>query len=110
MNDTTAPGPRAAAGGGLSTHFRVLPPHEPGVWERLAPVLRGALAVLVLLATALDALVSAWVGAPPLAPRLRKVGRVLGDEFRAGRAGAVDAEVIEDDVRERPASSGRRSA
>ncbi|WP_242884090.1 hypothetical protein [Actinomadura litoris] len=105
----TVPGQTTEGRAGLSTHFRLLAPPEPGMWERLGPLLRGVWAVLVLLATALDALVTAFVGTAPLTPRMRRVGQVLGDEFRAGQAGAVDAEVIEDDVRD-DRTSGRRSA
>ncbi len=85
----------AAGGASLSQHFRIQAPPGPSVWERLGPVLRGLLAVLAMVATAVDALVTAVLGTAPLAPRLRRAGRVLADEYRAGHAGAVDAEVID---------------
>ena len=61
----------------------------------LCAVLRGVWAVLRLLAGALAALVGAAVGAPPAGAA--RLGHVLADEYRAGRAGAIDAEVIDDD-------------
>lgn len=89
---------QSAAGGAasLSRHFRVQVPPGPSLWGRFGPVLRGLLAVLALVATAMDALVTALLGTAPLTPRLRRAGRVLADEYRAGHAGAVDAEVVDD--------------
>ncbi|TDC55586.1 hypothetical protein E1281_11675 [Actinomadura sp. KC345] len=83
-------------GAGLSQHFRVQAPPGRSAWERLGPVVRGLLAVLALLATAVDALVTALLGTAPLAPRLHRAGRIVADEYRAGHAGAVDAEVVDD--------------
>ncbi|MEU9019978.1 hypothetical protein [Actinomadura sp. NPDC048394] len=91
----------AAQGSSLSRHFRIQTPPGPSFWERFGPVARGVLAVLSLLATALDALVTALLGTAPLAPRLCRAGRVLADEYRAGRAGAVDAEVIDDNEKQK---------
>ncbi|WP_030163953.1 hypothetical protein [Spirillospora albida] len=60
----------------------------------LFAVLRGLWAVARLLAGALAALTSAAIGTPPAsATRLR---HLIADEYRAGRVGAIDAEVIED--------------
>lgn len=69
-------------------------------WRRLTETLRGALAVLTLLAGAVDELVTSVVGASPVLPRAargaRHLGREIGEAFRGGRDGVVDAEVIED--------------
>lgn len=61
---------------------------------RLLMVARGLWAVLLLLLSAIAALSSAVVGFPP--GRARALGHVIADEYRAGRAGAVDATVVED--------------
>lgn len=75
------------------------PPRE-SAWQRLAACLRGALAVARLLAGAVDELVTCAIGASPVLPRAgratRQVGREIGDAFRGGRDGVVDAEVLED--------------
>jgi hypothetical protein len=75
-------------------------PRRSAWWQRLAEVARGALAVARLLAGAVDELVTSLIGAPPVLPRAaratRHVGREIGDAFRGGRDGVVDAEVIED--------------
>ncbi|REE96641.1 hypothetical protein [Thermomonospora umbrina] len=68
-----------------------------GRWARMRPVLRGLLAVALLLVTAVDALLTALIGVRPLVPLLRSLAAVLADEYRAGRVGAIDADVIEDD-------------
>ena len=63
----------------------------------LAPVLavlRGVWAVARVLGGALAALVSAAVGTPPA--WLARLGRQLADEYRAGRVGAIDAEIVHD--------------
>lgn len=86
----------AAGGAGVARHFRIQPPPGPSTWERLSPVAYGLLAVLALVASAVDALVTALLGVAPLGPRLRRAGRVLADEYRAGHAGAVDVDVVDD--------------
>ncbi|MBO4274946.1 hypothetical protein [Microbispora triticiradicis] len=83
---------------------------RPGTWPAvlawLRIALRVALCVLVLLATALDAWLTALVGLPPLLPRVRRLAatlaRVLAAECRACATtmtdpGVVDAEVIDTD-------------
>ena len=62
---------------------------------RVLMVLRGLLAVLLLLCNALASLVSALLGIAP--GTARKIGHAIADEYRAGRAGAVDADVIDDE-------------
>jgi autotransporter translocation and assembly factor TamB len=75
-------------------------PRGGSAWRRLAVVLRGLLAVALLLAGAVDELVTSAIGAPPVLPRAaraaRKAGREVGEAFRGGRDGVLDAEVIED--------------
>ncbi len=73
------------------------PGSQPGSGPTLAEVLRGLLAVLVLLLTGLDALLTALVGIRPLAPILTRLGHVIADEYRAGRHGYIDADVLDDD-------------
>jgi len=65
-------------------------------WSQACTVLRGLLAVAVMLLTALDEVVTALLGMPALTPRLRYWSRVIADEYRIGAAGAVDADVIDD--------------
>jgi len=36
------------------------------------------------------------IGIPPVTWALRRIRRVIGDEYRRGYHGAVDAEVVED--------------
>jgi hypothetical protein len=60
----------------------------------LYAVLRGLWAVARLLAGAVAALASAAIGTPPASAT--RLGHLIADEYRAGRAGAIDAEVIED--------------
>ena len=62
---------------------------------RFLAVARGVWAVVRLLWGALWALTAAALGVPPVRPA--RLGHVIADEYRAGRVGAVDAEVIEDD-------------
>ncbi|MCP2343387.1 hypothetical protein [Actinomadura rupiterrae] len=69
------------------------PSARPAWWTRLAGVARGCWRVLVLCWAALCALVSAAVGTPPGV--CSRLGHVLADEYRAGRAGAIDAETTE---------------
>lgn len=57
-------------------------------------VLRGVWAVVRLLCGALAALVAAALGTPPTLPD--RLGHVIADEYRAGRAGAIDVDVIDD--------------
>ena len=79
----------------LSRRFALQSSPRRSWWERVRPVLRGCWAVVVLVATAVDALITAVLGVAPLTPRLRTLRQVLADEYRAGRAGAVDAEVFD---------------
>lgn len=69
-------------------------PSRPG---RARATLRGLAAVLTHLLGALDALVTARLGIPPLAWLARRTGHAIADEYRRGYAGAVDAEVIDED-------------
>lgn len=78
----------------LARHFQT---QSPGPDDRVGPILRGVLAVLLLIVTALDALLTALLGTAPLAPKARRLGRAVADEYRAAAAGAVDAEVIDDE-------------
>ncbi len=57
---------------------------------------RGLWAVVVLLLTALDALITALLGWAPFTPKLRQIGHVIADEYRAGAHGWTDAEVRTD--------------
>jgi hypothetical protein len=87
------------------------PPGGGSGWRRAAarvlPVLRGLLAVVVLVIGAADEAVTAVIGVPPALPRtartVRRLSRRLGTEFaaafRGGRDGVMDAEVIDDDAR-----------
>ncbi len=50
-------------------------------------VLRGLVAVLVLLISAVDALVTAAVGLPPIAWCVRRFAAVVRDAYRLGRFG-----------------------
>jgi hypothetical protein len=63
---------------------------------RFCSILRGLAAVAALLATAVDALITAVIGIPPVTWALRRIRRAIGEEYRRGYHGAVDAEVIED--------------
>jgi hypothetical protein len=65
------------------------------VWEAARAVLRGLAAVLVLVLTAVDALVTAVIGIPPITLAWRQVRRAVGDVYRTGYYDAVEAEVIE---------------
>lgn len=67
---------------------------EPPLRSRLFVVVRGLWAVVRLLLSAVAALSSAVTGFPP--GRARALGHVIADEYRAGRAGAIDADVVED--------------
>jgi hypothetical protein len=64
-------------------------------WEAALAVLRGLQAVLVLVLTAADALVTAVIGIPPLTLALRRIRLAIGDEYRRGYYDAVEAEVID---------------
>lgn len=81
----------------------VMPPPPHGQDERpdrdLWSVLRGCVAVLVLVLTALDALVTAVLGVSPVTPVLSRLRHVIADEYRAARMGAVNAEPIDDQER-----------
>ena len=71
-------------------------------------VARGLLAVAVLVAGALDALVTAAIGVPPVAWTTRRLARLVRDAYRIGRYGppstctdlavvVPDGEVIDDE-------------
>jgi len=64
-------------------------------WEAACAVLRGLRAVLVLVLTAADALVTAVIGIPPITLALRRIRRAIGDEYSRGYYDAVEAEVID---------------
>lgn len=64
--------------------------------NRLRSILRGLAAVAALAATAADALVTAVIGIPPVTWALRRICRAIGEEYRRGYHGAVDADVVED--------------
>lgn len=71
--------------------------NAPGSTGRRArrPMVAGLLAVLALFLTALDDLLAAVAGARPLRFEARELAEVIAETYR--RAGAVDADVIEDD-------------
>ena len=75
------------------------PRQRLGLRESLRAGVRVAVAVLVLLATATDAWLTALLGLPPLIPALRHLTRMLADELRRRAAGAIDAEIINDPER-----------
>jgi hypothetical protein len=60
-------------------------------------VRRGVAAVVALVLTAVDALVTARLGLPRLAWMGRRVGRELAEEYRRGYHDARDAEVIDEE-------------
>ncbi|GLZ05282.1 hypothetical protein Acsp03_27480 [Actinomadura sp. NBRC 104412] len=64
----------------------------PGAWA--LGVLRGLLAVGCLLARAVAALLGAALAVPP--DLWTRIGHAIADEYRAGRVGAIDAEVLDD--------------
>jgi hypothetical protein len=82
----------------LSRHFRAQPPPRPPWRDRAGPVLRGLWAVLVLMLTAVDELVTALIGLAPLTPRLRELAQVIANEYRTGAAGVVSTDVFDDVV------------
>jgi hypothetical protein len=53
-------------------------------------------AVLLLILTGIEALLTALIGIRPLSPVLARLGHVVADEYRAGRHGYVDADVADD--------------
>ncbi|MET8140399.1 hypothetical protein ABZU32_08840 [Sphaerisporangium sp. NPDC005288] len=75
-------------------------PRQRAEWrEQLRAALQGLLAVLVLLASAADAWLTATLGLPPAAPMLRRLAEVVADAWRTGAARAIDAEIIDDPER-----------
>lgn len=42
-----------------------------------------------------DELVTAWIGCAPVLPRLRRWRRLIGTEWRAYRAGAIEGELMD---------------
>ncbi|WP_395110587.1 hypothetical protein [Actinomadura sp. SCN-SB] len=69
---------------------------RPGPFgARLVAVLRGIWRVIQLALSALGVLVTAVTGIPPTMPT--HIAHLIADEYRAGRAGAIDADVIEDE-------------
>lgn len=81
-------------------------PPRPSWRDAVLAVARGLWAVFVLLATAVDALVTAWLGVPPLAWLGRRIGRVIADEYRRGYHNARDAEEVLDDDQDLDDSGG----
>jgi hypothetical protein len=78
------------------------PPVPPGgLAARIWMVLRGLGRVARFLTGAVWALVAAALGVPVRLPS--RLGHLLADEYRAGRVGAVDAEVIDADPAPDPA-------
>lgn len=67
-------------------------PDRPTVAEALL----GMWAVLLLILTGIEALLTALIGIRPLSPVVARLGHVLADEYRAGRHGYVDADVTDD--------------
>lgn len=67
-------------------------------WSRARAVARGLLAMLALLLTAIDALITARLGLPRLTWAGRIVGRELAAEYRRGYHDARDAEVIDEET------------
>jgi hypothetical protein len=65
-------------------------------WSRVRAAVRGLLAVLVMLLTALDEVATALLHLPALTPRLRRWWRILAEEYRRGSMGVIDAEIIDD--------------
>jgi hypothetical protein len=65
-------------------------------WQTLLGVLRGLLGLALLLAGALDALVTACLGIRPVGPQLLELRDAIADRYRLARAGAHDIEVIDD--------------
>jgi hypothetical protein len=63
-------------------------------WEAARAVMRGLVAVAVLIITAADALMTAVIGVPPITWTWRRVRTVLSDEYRRGYYDAIEAEVI----------------
>lgn len=70
---------------------------RPGLGERLEEALRGLWAVIVLVLTGVDALVTAVIGIRPLTPVLSRIGHVIADEYRAGANEWIDADVVDHD-------------
>lgn len=77
------------------------------VRRSLWAVARGVVAVAVFIVSALDALLSAWLGTPRLGWLARRAAVACADEYRLRAAGAVDAVVVEDDVYEPAAAGGQ---
>lgn len=73
-------------------------PHDIlAAWRsRARAAAHGLLAVLCLLVSSVDALITARVGIPRLAYLARRVRQELASEYRRGRAGAVDITVREE--------------
>ncbi|KAB2351613.1 hypothetical protein [Actinomadura rudentiformis] len=81
--------------------FQAAGPPETGLWERLVAVLRGLWAVVAFLWAWIDEQVTALAGIAPLSPRLRAAGEAIAVQYRLGRVGSadpnvIDAEVVED--------------
>ena len=82
--------------------------NDPGFWEerrgarelgeRWESTLRGCWAVLILVLTAIDALVTATLGIHPRPPVLSHLGHVIADEYRAGANEWIDADVVRSDA------------
>lgn len=78
------------------TMERIMPvTTEPPAPGRIRQVLRGLLAVARLVGGAVPAFLGALVGTPGGAART--VRNAIVDEYRAGKVGAVDADVTEED-------------
>lgn len=59
-------------------------------------VARGLAGLAAFALGAADALITARLGIPRLACLLCRAGRAIADEYRRGKNGAIDAEIIEE--------------
>src|SRR5262249_46634966 len=66
------------------------PPAGPVIADTLAGIFRGVWAVICLITSAADALVSAVLGTPRMAPIGHRLGREIADEYRRGFHDAID--------------------
>mgnify|MGYP006976755733 CR=1 FL=1 len=67
-----------------------------GLWRGLWAGVRLVLAVLALVATAVDAYLTARLGWRPILPAIGRLAALAAREARLRAAGVVDAEVIDD--------------
>lgn len=65
-------------------------------WPTLRAVLRGLTAVAGLFLSAVDELVTAWLGCPRIAATTSRYGHLIADTYRLGYMGAVEGDVIDE--------------